>query len=59
VLDQGEEAILSQLFATIKLVHLKPKNYKFTENAFNYLSDCFDDYSKIGMKNERHNPFLR
>lgn len=22
------------------------------------MSDCFDDYSKIGMKNERRNPFL-
>jgi hypothetical protein len=59
VLKNMEVSMLSKLFVTIKLVHLKSKDYKFTTNAFNYLSDCFDDYNIISEKHERKNPFLR
>ena len=59
VLENIEVTMLSKLFVTIKLVHLKSKDYKLTPNAFDYLSDCFDDYNMISEKNERKNPFLR
>ena len=52
VWENIEVTMLSKLFVTIKLVHLKSKDYKLTPNAFDYLSDCFDDYNMISEKNE-------
>ena len=58
-LDSNDENSLTELFITIKLMHSKPIRYRFTEEAFNYLSDCFDDYNMVSQKNECKNPFLR
>jgi hypothetical protein len=52
-LTANDKNSLSKLFITIKLIHFKQIRYRFTTEAFNYLSDCFDDYNMVSQKNER------
>ena len=58
-MDVNDRNLLSKLFITIKLMHLDEIRYSYDVNAFDYLSDCFDDYNMVSQKNERKNPFLR
>jgi hypothetical protein len=58
-LNNLDKNTMSNLFITIKLMHIKSIKYKFNKDAFEYLSDCIDDYNMISQKNERFNPFLR
>jgi hypothetical protein len=55
---ENEKNTLVKLFATIKILHKNPIRCKFSLDAFNYLSDCFEDYDLIVDKNEQKDPFI-
>ena len=57
--SDSEKTSMSNLFVTVKLIHIEPIRYTFKRDAFEFLSDCVDDYNMISQKNERINPFLR
>ena len=49
----------SEKTSQVKLIHIETIRYTFSKDAFEFLSDCVDDYNVISQKNERVNPFLR
>ena len=55
---EHEKNTLDKLFATIKILHRAPIRYTFSLSAFDYLSDCFEDYDLIVDKKEKQEPCI-
>jgi hypothetical protein len=55
---ENEKNTFVKLFATIKILHKNPIRYKFSLDAYYYLSDCFEDYDLVVDKKEQKDPFI-
>jgi hypothetical protein len=60
LLNLGDKkTILPTLLATIKVMHKKPKTYRFSNDAFEFLNSACKENDEISEKYESKEPIIR